>query len=135
MRVSDGVTYTEVPVSGAEIARRAGLSRARVQQLRADGVPDAVIIAGTYERRRSGRRPSDLTKGDPRGALIGARVRRYRDHALLRQTDLAALAGMKRESLCRLEQGAHTPGLDVLSRIALALHIEVSWLVEGVEIV
>lgn len=59
----------------------------------------------------------------PTGPAIGARVRRRRLARRISQTDLADLAGISRQELCRFELGRYPrgPQIATLQRIALAV--------------
>ncbi|UOB09048.1 helix-turn-helix domain-containing protein [Streptomyces sp. HP-A2021] len=61
---------------------------------------------------------------------VGDRIRAARLHANLTQEKLAELAGMDRQTINRIEQAHASPKLDNLFRIADALHVPLSDLVE-----
>ena len=54
-------------------------------------------------------------------ARIGARIRQLREERGIEARDLAQLAGIDAANLSRIENGKHSVGLDVLSKIASAL--------------
>lgn len=64
----------------------------------------------------------------PTGSVIGARVRRRRLARRISQTDLADLAGISRQELCRFELGRYPrgPQIATLQRIALAVGCDLS---------
>lgn len=55
---------------------------------------------------------------------IGPHIRHARRQAQLSQEELASLAGINRTYLSQLENGRSSPTIDVLNRIARALHID-----------
>ena len=57
--------------------------------------------------------------------LIGARIRDLRTAQNLTQQQLADLAGVTKANICNIERGAYSVGLDVLNKIATALHAEI----------
>ncbi|WP_425359577.1 helix-turn-helix domain-containing protein [Enterovirga rhinocerotis] len=64
--------------------------------------------------------------------IVGRRVRSFRRRSNLKQVDLAALAGIDRSQLSKLENGYSSPTLDVLLRVARGLERSVSDLVDGI---
>lgn len=56
---------------------------------------------------------------------IGARIRDLRTQQHLSQQQLADLAGVTKANICNIERGAYSVGLDVLNKIATALHAEI----------
>jgi DNA-binding Xre family transcriptional regulator len=62
-------------------------------------------------------------------AAIGARVRQERQKRNLTLADLSAKTGIKIPNLSRLERGKHTPSLDTLEKVAVALGLPVAALV------
>lgn len=63
-------------------------------------------------------------------AQLGKNVRMYRTQAGLSQEELAFRAGMKRSYLSDLERGSRNPSVRALGRIAEALDIKPSRLLE-----
>jgi len=55
--------------------------------------------------------------------VIAANVLRLRKQRALSQTELAAMAGISRVQLSRVENAHHTPGADVLYSLADALKV------------
>ncbi len=97
----DGKVFTVVQASGNEFS-----------------VPwDAVVnlAAGTHL-------PADADIGK----RIGKRVKALRQQNGLTQAQLAALAGLKRPNIARLEAGAHVPSILLLERLAQALRVPLS---------
>jgi transcriptional regulator with XRE-family HTH domain len=64
---------------------------------------------------------------------IGERVRASRKSREFSQNELAARAGILRPNVSRLERGSHLPSLPTLVRVAWALGVTLSYLVEGGE--
>lgn len=54
-------------------------------------------------------------------ARIGERIRQIRMDRGMEARDLARLAGVDADNLCRIENGKYSVGLDILSKIAAAL--------------
>jgi transcriptional regulator with XRE-family HTH domain len=68
----------------------------------------------------------------PREAF-GRRIRRLRDALTLTQNELARRAGMSRTYLARVELGQQSPTLEVIEKLARALHVKPADLFEDVE--
>lgn len=62
--------------------------------------------------------------------LLGENVRRYRKLKDLTQEQLAAEAGMERSYVSDLERGTRNPSVLALGRLAVALKVEPSALLE-----
>ena len=69
-----------------------------------------------------------------RGAVlaraIGIKVKAIRQHRQLTQAELARRSGIARANIARIEAGAHSPTVSTLKRVAHALGIRFSTLVE-----
>jgi transcriptional regulator with XRE-family HTH domain len=65
-------------------------------------------------------------------ARFSANLRRCRERADLSQEGLAALASMHRTAIGLLEKGARMPRIDTLVKLATALEIEPSVLMDGI---
>jgi len=61
---------------------------------------------------------------------IGRNIRRFRTQSGLSQARLAELAGTSQSWICKIETGDENPTLVSLSRIARALEVEVSELMQ-----
>ena len=76
------------------------------------------------------RQPSGQTHLDDafhvQGDQLGARIRELRLAAGLTQAELARRTGIHRPNIARVEAGRHTPSLETLSRIAVAIGIPTS---------
>lgn len=57
------------------------------------------------------------------GARLGARLRALRLEAGLTQAELARRTGIHRPNIARVEAGRHTPSLETLSRLAIAIGV------------
>ncbi|HEX4416218.1 MAG TPA: helix-turn-helix domain-containing protein [Lacipirellulaceae bacterium] len=110
----------------------------QVQSLKLDGMEFVVLERSEYERLRAleqsadSKRLPDWPEADSKGnrpALEFARVSIARDiikerTALgLTQQELAKLAGVRQETLCRLETGKHSPNVRTVDKIDAALKI------------
>lgn len=62
---------------------------------------------------------------------FGARLRQLRGLAGLNQEQLAERAGIDRKSVSRMENGRHSPALDVVFELARALGVEPAELFRG----
>lgn len=62
--------------------------------------------------------------------LLGANVRRYRKLAGMSQEELALDSGLKRSYVSDLERGTRNPSVRALGRLASALSVEPSRLLE-----
>lgn len=58
-------------------------------------------------------------------SAMGCRIRFLRLAQNLTQQQLADLAGVTKANICNIERGAYSVGLDVLNKIATALHAEI----------
>jgi len=63
-------------------------------------------------------------RGMERGR-IGARIRQLRESKGMEAKQLATLTNIDASNLCRIEQGRYSVGLDILSKISLALGAKV----------
>ncbi len=64
---------------------------------------------------------------------LGARVRTLRDEHGLTQADLAHISGMDRSQLAAIETGRRNVTLTNLARLACALGVTLSHLLDGVD--
>jgi transcriptional regulator with XRE-family HTH domain len=64
---------------------------------------------------------------------LGDRMRKAREHAGLKQTELALATGISRASITNYETGKSTPSRPVLLSWAMATAVPVSWLRDGTE--
>jgi len=62
--------------------------------------------------------------------IICKRIRKYRHDAGLTQEDLAEKVGVSRVYIGYVEQGRNTPSLEILGKIAKALKVKLSDIVE-----
>lgn len=62
---------------------------------------------------------------------VGQRIALARQLRGLTQAELASKAGLFRETLADIERGASQPKLDTLLRLATALRVPISRLIEG----
>lgn len=65
---------------------------------------------------------SDRSKDRER---IGAKIRALRESKQMEAKQLATLAGIDASNLCRIEQGRYSAGLDILTKISVALGVKV----------
>jgi transcriptional regulator with XRE-family HTH domain len=61
---------------------------------------------------------------------IGERLRRLRERRALRQEDLAALAGLGKNTVNRLEKNRTEPHMTTIRKLAQALDVDPSELIE-----
>lgn len=80
----------------------------------------------TEEIRRSARRITGT--GNPMPTM-----RMLRLLYNLKQKDVAAEAGIRRESLCTWERGVHTPSFEYFPRLAEALGYRFEWVLTRIE--
>ena len=64
---------------------------------------------------------------------MGARLRRERERRVMRQADLARAAGVRVETVSRLERDAHQPEVVTVRKLAEALGVDPAWLRFGEE--
>lgn len=65
------------------------------------------------------------------GVHLGARLRALRVAAGLTQAELARRTGINRPNIARVEAGRHTPSLETLSRLASAIGVPTTRVLEG----
>lgn len=56
---------------------------------------------------------------------IGLRIKELRTSQNLTQQQLSDMAGVTKANICNIERGAYSVGLDILNKIATALHAEI----------
>lgn len=100
----DGEVFTVIQASGNEFS-----------------VPWDAAANLTAERRPPA--DADVAK------RIGSRVKALRQQRRLTQAQLAALAGLQRPNIARLEAGVHVPSILLLERLAQALGVPLSELI------
>lgn len=64
---------------------------------------------------------------------LGMRIKYLRTQRKLSQEDLALEAGVNKNYLSDLERGTRNPTLKIMEKIAVALEIDLSTLVKGIE--
>ncbi len=64
---------------------------------------------------------------------IGERIKRARFRAALTQGELAGMAQCHRTQVCRYERGHHIPELHTIRRLAAALDVTPSFLLNGTQ--
>ena len=63
------------------------------------------------------------SNGSVDGVRLGARIRELRLAAGLTQAELARRTGIHRPNIARVEAGRHTPSLETLARLASAIGV------------
>lgn len=56
---------------------------------------------------------------------LSTRIKEYREKYHLKQSDLAELVGVRRETIVNLEQGKYNPSLKLAMNIAKVFHVTV----------
>lgn len=74
--------------------------------------------------------PLSMRKNAKITKIICKRIRRYRHEASLTQEDLAEKVGVSRVYIGYVEQGRNTPSLEILDKIAKALKVRLSDIIE-----
>ncbi|MEX2093588.1 MAG: helix-turn-helix transcriptional regulator [Pirellulales bacterium] len=104
-----------------------------LQTLTIEGKPYVILPRAEYERLATRAKASELPPlpvADRRGnvpaveyarAGLARKIIRARSAAGLSQLELADLAGVREETICRLERGKHTPSIATLEKIDRAL--------------
>lgn len=67
---------------------------------------------------------------DSTDKAVGKRIRKFRSESNLTQVQLAKEAGIQSNTLARLERGEHKASTDTLRKIAKALNVKVSDILE-----
>jgi transcriptional regulator with XRE-family HTH domain len=75
---------------------------------------------------------TDARHPDPVALRFGENLRRHREAAELRQEDVAFLASLHRTEIGYLERGRRKPRIDTLIRLATALSVSPTDLLEGI---
>lgn len=76
--------------------------------------------------------PEEGAAGDPLLMAVGARIRELREAAGLAPADFSRAAGFSLQYLWRLERGQQNLNLRSISRLALALGVEMAAILEGI---
>jgi len=100
----------------------------RVPGLLLEWVPRAPTVHEPEADYRSTRREGAYRAG--RREDVAARIRELREAAGMRAAEVAAAAGMARSNYARLESGRHEASLDTLRRVALAVGVPITGLLE-----
>ena len=82
---------------------------------------ELVLTTATVARKSLGQRSNGANGID--GARLGKRIRELRLAAGLTQAELARRTGIHRPNIARVEAGRHTPSLATLSRLASAIGV------------
>jgi transcriptional regulator with XRE-family HTH domain len=80
------------------------------------------------------RRDPDIPHADELAWSFGRRVSSLRRRGDLDREELARLSGMSTNYLWRIEQGLIVPNLRNIARLALALEVPLSFLLENIDI-
>ena len=75
---------------------------------------------------------ADARRFDAVASRFGENLRRHREAAGLRQEDVAFLASLHRTEIGYLERGRRKPRIDTLIRLATALSVSPTDLLEGI---
>lgn len=71
------------------------------------------------------------TNGEVDGVRLGQRIRELRLAAGLTQAELARRTGIHRPNIARVEAGRHTPSLETIARLAHAIGVPTTRVLEG----
>ena len=105
----------------------------QLESLTLDGKSYVVLPRAEYDRLTTLAKAADLPPlppADARGnypaveygrAGLARKIIQARSEAGLSQLELAQLAGVREETICRLERGKHTPSIATLTKIDRAL--------------
>lgn len=77
------------------------------------------------------RRANTSVNGEVDGVKLGKRIRELRLAAGLTQAELARRTGIHRPNIARVEAGRHTPSLETLARIAQAIGVPTTRVLDG----
>lgn len=116
------------------------MSRARVERVACevvelDGVRYAILRESVLQRvcqragaefahptPRAALRPSELPEAELDGATLAARLLTRRKRASLSQAELARRAGVRVETLNRIERGKTTPDFATIRKLVIAMN-------------
>jgi DNA-binding XRE family transcriptional regulator len=76
-------------------------------------------------------RSNGRTNGQIDGVKLGQRIRELRLAAGLTQAELARRTGIHRPNIARVEAGRHTPSLETIARLASAIGVSTTRVLEG----
>ena len=65
--------------------------------------------------------------------MLKTKIKEYRERVNMKQSELAALVGVRRETIVHLENGRYNPSLKMAMDIAKVFHTTVEELVEFIE--
>jgi DNA-binding Xre family transcriptional regulator len=91
-------------------------------------VPTPLPYNGTMTTR-----PAPTVENDPLLVAVGERVQKLRMARDMKPADFARVAKMSQQYLWRLEDGQQNLNLRTLAKVALALDVPMSALLEGIE--
>jgi transcriptional regulator with XRE-family HTH domain len=77
--------------------------------------------------------PPETADEDPLLSAVGRRVQQLREARGLKAADFARAAGVTQQYLWRVEQGQQNLNLRSISRLAIALDLQMTALLEGIE--
>jgi transcriptional regulator with XRE-family HTH domain len=77
--------------------------------------------------------PPDNLSEDPLLSAVGRRVQQLREARGFKAADFARAAGVTQQYLWRVEQGQQNLNLRSISRLAIALDVQMTALLEGIE--
>lgn len=103
------------PIKSVELVSEESLAEATPEAARAKGMHS---LAAATQVRIDGEN-NDIRK------KVGNRIKDLRTQQHLSQQQLADLAGVTKANICNIERGAYSVGLDILNKIATALHAEI----------
>ena len=65
--------------------------------------------------------------------MLKTKIKEYRERVNMKQSELAALVGVRRETIVHLENGRYNPSLNMAMDIAKVFHTTVEELFEFIE--
>ena len=119
---------TAITIADDAVSARIDLESGRVLSLTAGEAFTRSVRSPTIEGR-SLSAAEILAQID--GPMLGARIRTLRLSAGLTQAELARRTGIHRPNIARVEAGRHTPSLETIARLAAAIGVPATRVLEG----
>lgn len=115
----DGTPIEAIDLADDALYATLTLASGKEVRLSPSAVAQKSILGGRPESGAAGRAPN----GEVDGVRLGQRIRELRLAAGLTQAELARRTGIHRPNIARVEAGRHTPSLETLSRLATAIGV------------
>ena len=116
----DGTPIEAIDLADDALHAILTLASGKEVRLSPSAVAQKSMLGGRAENGSAGR---GAPNGEVDGVRLGQRIRELRLAAGLTQAELARRTGIHRPNIARVEAGRHTPSLETLSRLATAIGV------------